>query len=101
MHSTKRRREIAEHLRSLAPNAPMADFREIELIAGAGHLRHLPVSIAAWQAVTTRARHAHTEYDQLLEDGYDQESARHFVVDDINTVLENWGCTRRIDVNTE
>lgn len=101
MKSNRRRKDIAEHLRILIPLVPMADFIEIEAVADAGHLRHLPVSIAAWQAVTTRARHAHTDYDELLEDGYDQDSARHFVLDDINEVLERWGCTRRLDVNAE
>lgn len=101
MKSNRRRKDIAEHLRNLVPKSPLADFIEIEAIADAGHLRHLPVSIAAWQAVTTRARHQHTEYDVLLEDGYDQDSARHFVLDDINQVLEDWGCSRRLDVNAE
>ena len=92
---------MAEHLRLLVPLAPLADFIEIEAVASAGHLRHLPISIAAWQAVTSRARHAHTDYDELLHEGYDQDAARHFVLDDINAVLESWGCTRRLDVNAE
>jgi len=101
MKSNRRRKDLAEHLRILIPLAPMADFIEIQQVADAGHLRHLPITIAAWQAVTTRARHAHTDYDTLLADGYDQDSARHFVVDDMNDILETWGCTKRVDVNIE
>ena len=41
-------------------------------------------------------RHVFTEYDALLEDGYDPDSARHFVLDDINAVLEGWGVRRRL-----
>jgi hypothetical protein len=39
-------------------------------------------------------RHALTEYDSLLEEGYDQESARHFVAGDIQAVLTEWGVRR-------
>jgi hypothetical protein len=97
MRSLARQKEIKRRLRALIPAATMEDFLAIETIADAGHLRHLPPSIAAWQAVTTRARHAHTDYDDLLDDGYDQESARHFVLDTINEVLESWGCTQRLE----
>ena len=97
MKSTSRKRDIAKHLRTLVPQASLDDFLAMEKTAVAGHLRHLPPSIAAWQAVTSRARHAHTDYDALLEEGYDQDSARHFVLDDINKVLSTWGCSRQID----
>ena len=36
-------------------------------------------------------------YDTLLEEGYDRESARFFVVDHINKVLTNWRATRLLD----
>lgn len=75
----------------------MEDFLAIEEIADAGHLRHLPPSIRAWQAITTHIRHHHTDYDALLEEGYDQEAARHFTMDDINEKLGDLGCSRRIE----
>ena len=93
---TRKSKEIARQLRQLVPMVPLEDFLEIEKSANAGHLRHLPPSIRAWQAVTTRARHAHTDYDELLSEGYDQDAARHFVLDALNAKLEDWGCTRRI-----
>ena len=92
-------REVKRRLRELVPNATMEDFLAIEKIADAGHLRHLPPSIKAIQAITSHARHAHTEYNALLEDGYDQDSARHFVLDDINAKLQEWGCKETISEN--
>ncbi len=91
-----KKREIKRHLRELVPIVSMEDFLAIEEIANAGHLRHLPPSIAAWQAITTRVRHTHTDYDNLLAEGYDAESARHFVLDDMNEILLEWGCQRQI-----
>jgi hypothetical protein len=32
----------------------------------------------------------------LLDEGYDQDSARFFVLDDINATLEGWGSPRRV-----
>lgn len=83
----------------MVPRAPMSDFLEIEIAASSGHLRHLPLSIAVWQAITSYARHNHTDYDVLLADGYDQDSARHFIVDDLNATLELWGCSRKVDIH--
>ena len=37
-----------------------------------------------------------TEYDDLLRQGYDEESARHFVADEIEAVLDGWGVARRL-----
>ena len=96
MKTGGKQKEIKRRLRALVPSATMEDFLAIEKIALAGHLRHLPASISAWQAVTTHARHAYTEYDALLGEGYDAESARHFVVEAINLKLMEWGCTERI-----
>lgn len=91
-----KKREIKKQIRELLPLVSMDDFLAIEEIANAGHLRHLPPSIAAWQAITTRIRHAHTDYDKLLEEAYDAESARHFVLAEMNEILTEWGCSRQI-----
>lgn len=96
MKSSANLREIRKRLRELVPNASMSDFLAIEQIATAGHLRHLPLSITVWQAITTVARHQHTDYDQMLDEGYDAQTARHFVRDDINEVLKAWGCNRQL-----
>ena len=93
---TRRQKDIARHLRALAPMMPMADFNAVIAGAIAGHLRHLPPSIAAWQALTSHVRHAHTDYDALLAEGYDRDSARFFVVDAMNGQLARWGSARRV-----
>ncbi|MCB1385024.1 MAG: DUF2293 domain-containing protein [Nitratireductor sp.] len=94
----KQKRESAyrKALRELVPLASLADFEAILAIALRGHLRHLPPSIAAWQAVTTLARHEYTDYDRLLAEGYDTDAARHFVLAEINAQLERWDCSRRL-----
>lgn len=92
MKSNARLKEIRKRIRALVPLVSLSDFKEIEKIAAAGHLRHLPPGITAWQAVTTHARHAYTDYDELLVEGYDHDSARHFVLDDLNRKLKDWGC---------
>lgn len=101
MQTRGKSKEVKRRLRELVPQATMEDFLAIEEIADAGHLRHLPPSIRAWQATTTHARHAHTDYDDLLADGYDQDSARHFVLDDINAKLLEWGCKETLGNSEE
>jgi len=96
MSTRGKSKEVKRRLRELVPNATMKDFLAIEEIADAGHLRHLPPSIRAMQAITSYARHTYTEYNALLQDGYDQDSARHFVLDDINVKLQEWGCKETI-----
>ena len=91
---TKRQKEMPKALRILLPRVPMRDAEAILAGALAGHLRHLPPSIALWQATTSHIRHELTEYDTLLEDGYDRDSARFFVVDAMNDVLRDWGCNK-------
>jgi len=51
---------------------------------------------AAWASLVAYVRHTYTDYDDLLADGYDVDSARHFVLDGINAVLADWGCRRRV-----
>ena len=51
---------------------------------------------AAWLSLVAYIRHVFTEYDDLLQQGYDEESARHFVAGDIEAVLSRWGSRRRL-----
>ena len=44
-------------------------------------------------------RHVFTDYDDLLMQDYDQDSARHFVADEIAAVLDDWGVQRRLSTN--
>ena len=85
--STGRQKALAKALTALIPLAPFSDAEAIREAAGQRKLRDLPPSIAIWIATITHLRHRHTDYDILLEEGYDRESARHFVIDQINDIL--------------
>lgn len=94
---TARRRALDKALTTLIPHAPYADTEKIRERAGARQMRELPPSIAVWLATVAHVRHAHTEYDTLLEEGYDRDAARFFVVDSVNAVLTQWRATRLLD----
>lgn len=94
--STKRQQAIRKAIRALVPLAPYADVAPIEAHALEASMKTLPPTVAAWLAVGARVRHAHTEYDALLEDGYDRDAARFFVRDDMERVLTAWGCRRTL-----
>ena len=94
---TRRQRALRRALRDLVPLAPLADAEPIYLEALSGaHLRGLPPSIALWLAAIAHIRHRHTDYDQLLAEGYDRDAARFFVLDATNAVLTQWGATRQL-----
>jgi hypothetical protein len=99
--STQRQRAIAKALTALLPLAPYADAEKIRTDAGAKHLKTMPPTIAVWLATVAHVRHAHTDYEALLEDDYDRDSARFFVVDQINAVLTRWRATRLLDPEDE
>ena len=98
---TRRRREIEKALTALIPIAPYIDAEKIRTDAGAVHLKTLPVSTAVWLATVAHVRHEHTDYDQLLADGYDRESARFFVIERINEILTRWRATRLLEADEE
>jgi hypothetical protein len=99
--STQRQRAIAKALTALLPQAPYADTEKIRADANARHLKTLPPSVAVWLATVAHVRHIHTDYEALLEDDYDRDSARFFVVDQINAVLTRWRATRLLDPDDE
>ena len=94
---TGRRRALATTLTALLPMAPYADMEKIRADAGALHMKALPPSIAVWLAAVAHIRHAHTDYERLLAEGYDRDAARFFVMDEINAVLTRWRATRLLD----
>lgn len=51
---------------------------------------------AAWLAMTAFIRHTMTDYDSLLAEGYDADSARFFVTETMQEILESWGARRRL-----
>jgi hypothetical protein len=99
--ATNRQRAIAKALTTLLPLAPYCDTEKIRADANQPHLKTLPPSVAVWLATVAHVRHAHTEYERLLGEGYDRESARFFVVGEINKVLTRWRATRLLDPDDE
>ncbi len=64
-------------------------------------MKTLPPSIAVWLATIAHVRHAHTDYEKLLEEGYDRDSARFFVLAQTNETLTRWRATRLLDADDE
>jgi hypothetical protein len=90
-----RRDEIEAVLRHLAPKIPPHEFGAVidHALDSAG-LRGAAPEKAAWLSLVAYARHVFTEYDELLAQGYDRDSARHFVLAEMEDVLRGWGVRR-------
>lgn len=82
---------------ALCPQAPYADAQQILEAANAQDKKSLPRSITLWLVLVAHIRHQHTEYEKLLEEGYERDAARHFTREAINTVLRKWGCNRVLE----
>lgn len=96
---TGRQRAIGKALTLLLPAAPYADIEKIRTDALAPHLKALPPSVAVWLATVAHVRHEHTAYERLLDEGYDRDSARFFVIDETNATLTRWRATRLLDAD--
>ena len=92
-----KRRDIEAALRRLAPRIPSHEFRAVvdHAVDSPGLSVALPEN-AAWLSLVAYVRHVFTDYDELLTQGYDTDSARFFVASEINAVLEQWGVRRRV-----
>ena len=92
-----KRSEIEAALRRLAPKIPPHEFAAVvdHAMDSAG-LRPASPEAAAWLSLVAYVRHVFTDYDELLTQDYDQDSARHFVADEISAVLDDWGVRRRL-----
>jgi len=84
-------------LRRLAPKIPAHEFGAVLDHAGdSPGLRSASPETAAWLSLVAYTRHAFTDYDELLAQGYDRDSARYFVAEEIDAVLREWGVARRV-----
>lgn len=98
---TNRRRAIAKALTALIPMAPFADAERIRSESAKPHLKPLPVATAVWLSTVAHIRHQHTDYEKLMDEGYDRESARYFVIDATNRILTQWRATRLLEEDDE
>jgi hypothetical protein len=91
------RTEIEAALRRLAPHIPRHEFGAVaDHALDSRGLRTATPETAAWLSLVAYVRHSLTEYDDLLVQGYDQDSARHFVAEEIERVLAAWGARRKL-----
>jgi hypothetical protein len=93
-----RREQIGAALDHLAPGIPR--FEREAIIDHALDSPGLGVADpgnAAWLSMVAYIRHVFTDYDALLAEGFDQDAARFFVIDEINEYLADWGARRRVD----
>lgn len=93
------RTEIEAALRRLAPRIPAHEFAAVvDHAKDSRGLHAASPETAAWLSLVAYVRHVFTEYDDLLQQGYDRESARFFVLKDAESVLTVWGVRRRLAV---
>jgi hypothetical protein len=91
------RSEIENALRHLAPRIPPHEFGAVaDHARDSRGLKTSSPETAAWLALVAYVRHALTDYDDLLAQGYDRDSARFFVARDIQATLDRWGVARRL-----
>jgi hypothetical protein len=89
------RAEIARALRVLAPRIPAHEFEAVlDHARDSPGLRVASPETAAWLSLVAYARHVFTDYDELLQEAYDQASARFFVATGLAGVLKEWGVRR-------
>ncbi|MDX7950016.1 DUF2293 domain-containing protein [Lichenihabitans sp. Uapishka_5] len=92
-----RRDAIEAALRHLAPRLPAFELGVVaDRALDSRGLATAAPGEAAWLALVSTARHEKTDYDALLHEGYDHDSARFFVRDPTNAALAAWGCRRRV-----
>ncbi len=92
-----KRSDIDKALHTLAPAIPAYEADVVlDAAMDSPGLRQATPEEAAWLALTAYIRHEMTDYDALLDDGYDRESARFFVVERMNEVLAGWRARRKV-----
>jgi hypothetical protein len=92
-----KRTVIEDALRRLAPKIPPHEFGAVvDHALDSRGLRAASPETAAWLSLVAYVRHALTDYDDLLAQGYDQDSARFFVAEEIEQVLASWGARRKL-----
>ncbi len=92
-----RKRLVEQAILALAPDIPVKDLASV-----ASHALHTEAfrravpETAAWLSLVSYVRHNFTQYDAMLNDGYDREAARHFCLEPTNECLRGWGARRLV-----
>lgn len=95
-----RREAIEAALRHLAPKIPPHEFGAVtdHALDSEGLVSAAPEE-AAWLSLVAYVRHVFTDYDDRLAQGYDRDSARHFVAEEMAAMLREWGVRRSLGEN--
>ncbi len=94
------RSAIESALRRLAPKIPPHEFGAVaDHALDSEGLKTASPENAAWLSLVAYVRHMFTDYDALLAQGYDRDSARHFVADEMEAVLKGWGVRRKLGLD--
>ena len=97
-----KRADIEAALRHLALRIPPHEFAAVvDHAMDSPGLNAGSPEAAAWLSLVAYVRHVFTDYDALLTQGYDQESARFFVADEMRSVLGEWGVRRPLTTRDE
>lgn len=92
-----KRSEVEAALRQIAPNIPPHEYGAvIDHACDSPGLRVAAPDSAAWLSLVAYLRHTFTDYDTLLAEGYDRDSARHFVAGEMQALLDAWGVRRKL-----
>ncbi len=92
-----RRALVEAHVRLIVPRIPRHELGAVtDHALDSRGLRGADPERAAWLSLVAYIRHVMTDYDELLREGYDADSARFFVRDAMDEILEGWGATRRL-----
>ena len=92
-----RRAEIEAAVRRLAPRIPAHELASVvDHALDSPGLRAGSPEAAAWLSLVAYVRHVFTDYEELLRQGYDQDSARFFVAEASDEILQRWGVRRRL-----
>jgi hypothetical protein len=92
-----KRSDIEGALRRLAPRIPAHEFGAVvDHAVDSPGLSVASPEAAAWLSLVAYVRHVLTEYDELMDQGYDVDSARHFVAHAIDATLKSWGVRRTL-----
>ncbi len=95
-----RRPAIEAALKRLAPKIPSHEFGAvIDHALDSPGLKHAAPEESAWLSLVAYVRHVFTDYDELLAQGYDQDSARFFVVAAMEAKLVEWDVRRKLSAD--
>jgi hypothetical protein len=92
-----KRSDIESALCRLAPRIPPHELGAVvDHAVDSRGLKVASTETAAWLSLVAYVRHVFTDYDELIAQGYDVDSARHFVAAEMDEILKRWGVRRSV-----